>query len=396
MRLNPSYADDDSVNGLLDKLITNAQSASNVVDADPINSQQDVMFDATTVVEGLDAVNNILTRTGFSSPLPALSDDSSNTKTVLAAAISTLIRLSRANAANIKLRQQAETLSRDTCNRLEQLRNELSSTRQKTETLAASAARAQQQAAAAMQALGESEHRHGQEVSELRGNIQKYSAKERQLLKEAKRREGEFAKLRQRVHELIKTSNSNKPLMPRVTFAPTSSSARTRTPVTDKDNLSRSTAIQNADQARNALQEVFAAENDTFRNILRVVQEDMDELLRLCDYSVSRGMGYNKSSNITCTADVLEAGENFESSANGGEGAEEVIDETNGPELEEGSCWEKVLATDDIVGAPTEDQMRLPFQLIREEYEDSLEQKFRVVRDVLNLLQQQSSASKQV
>lgn len=392
MGLNPGYADDDNVNGLLDKLIANARLESNVVDADPINSQQDVMFDASNVFEGLDAVNNILTRTGFSSPLPALSDDSSNAKTVLAAAISTLIRLSRANAANIKLRQQAETFSRDTCNRLEQLQNELSSTRQKTEALAASAARAQQQAAAAMQALGESERRHGQEVLVLRGNIQKCSAKERQLLKEAKRREGESAKLRNRVNELIKTSNSNKPLMPRVTFAPTSSSTRTRIPVTDKDNA-RSVAMQNAEQARNALQEIFATENDTFRNILRVVQEDMDELLCLCDYSVSRGIGYKKNPSIICSTDVLEAGQNLESSTTGGEGAEEVTDKTNGSGLEEGSCWEQVLATDDIIGAPTEDQMRLPFELIREEYEDSLEQKFRVVRDALNLLQQQSSAS---
>lgn len=391
MGLNPSPTGDDKVNSLLDELIANGRLNSNVVEADPVNSQQDVVFVASTVFEGLDAVNNILTNTGVSPPLPPLSEDSSNATAVLAAALSTLVRLSRANSANIKLRQQADTLSNDACNRLEQLQSEILSTRQKSETHATSAARNKQQAAAAMQALGESERRHNTEVSELRSSIQKYLAKERQLLKEAKRRETEFAKLRQRVHELIKTSHSNKPLMPRVTCATSSTSSRTKTAAADGESISRAIAIQSAEQAQNALHEVFAAENDTFRDILRSVQEDMDELLCLCDYSVSRGVGYEKNLEASCSTDIHETDQNSEiSTAEKGEGGENT--EETATRLKEGSSWEQVLASDDIIGAPTEDQMRLPFELIREEFEDSLEQKFRVVRDALTMLRQDNAS----
>lgn len=389
MGLNTDYANDDAVNSLLDKLIANARPDPSADHADPINCQQDVTFGNSTVHDGVETVNSILTSTGFSPPLPALTDDTSNATTVLAGALSVIVRLSRANTANIKFRQQAESLSNDAHNRIEHLQNKLSAAHQKSEAHATTAAIAQQQCASAMQALRECELRHNTEMLELRVNLQKSSAKERQLMKESKRREGESAKLRQRVHELIKSSHSNKPIMPRVTFASSNIPSRVRAPVPEGGNHKyRSSATQNAEQARNALQEVFAMENKTFRDILRSVQEELDNLLCMCDRTVDKETGYKNAhvARLDETHIANEASQALSTEYGDGEGVGKIQ-----PKLKEGSPWEFVLPSDGIIGAPSEDQMRLPFEVIREEFQDSLEQKFDVIRDILTILQQQNS-----
>lgn len=387
---NTHYADDDAVNSLLDKLIANGQPGTNITNKDPTTCQQDVTFTASTVYEGLDAANSLLSASKFYQELPELSEDRANATTVLATALSVLVNLSRANTANIKLRQEAEAHTRDANGKIEQLEKLLTSSRHKLEIQTASAVAAQQRAQSTMRAFDESERQHNMQHSDLVNQLQRASAKERQLVMEAKRQENDLAKLKQRVHCLIKSSRPNSTLIAHVTISSDSTHSTCAETKSECNDLleSDSHITETASRTRSARLDTLQAENNSFRDMLRAIQEELDELIILCDCSSDEKEACHLTRPDKYSDDTID-GENDGSSNYKNTGKESCGNEGKRnmkPELEEGTPWKQVLGTDDIIAAPTKEQMRLPFEVIEEEFKGSLEQKFRIVREALTLL----------
>lgn len=404
MASNGLFVDDASVNSLLDNLIVSAQQSVDATQANATTSQRDVTFTADTLCEGIEAVNILLSSSRLSL-LPRLLEKDNNTdepgraQTVLAAALTTMVRIIRANMANIALRERAEEQARDAVAQLNSARAAAASANGRATTAADTAASARRRADAVVREQETAARRYTAEITELKTRLQVAIGREKTLIQEGQRREKEMALLKQRVHTIISTSR-NKPVIQRVTFA-TSQRQSCQRPKTD----SRRTVDQRARAAEETPFRVSEYENACFRNLLRAVQEELDELLFFCDNDgeivpVSQEDGEQDS--ITKTGDHNEENQhqNYNSTTNLGNDSEKnehhgyVYDECDGNddndqektedyELQEGTPWAAVLSTHNVASAPTEDQMRLPFEMIQEEFEESLERKFQIVRSAL-------------
>lgn len=381
----PTYEDDTSLNNLLDGLIASAKDGQSALETDATTSQQDVTFTPDSLHEGIEAANALFTTARIQPYIPVLGDETkSNCLAVsLAASLTVLVRITRANQANITLRHEAQQLVQDVHKDVERLQEQLMSEKARSEVKADAAATARRQMQSVVRSRDDASKRHGIEITELRARLASMQNKEKVFIMDAKRREKESGMLKQRVHSIMKTPRGSS-VLPHITL-PENGSARNRAqPFVDV----QAAATRVAEEAKNNNARVAGVENEQFRDLLRAVQEELDDLVLLCDLeeSTTRASSATRASSGDCTAPEghesgSEEGGDGDDGDDGGDGEKEAEKEEK---LAEGAAWEDVLGANSLVPAPSEEQMNLPFEVIREEFEKSLEKKFNVVREALN------------
>lgn len=437
------FQDDDALADMLDSLIENAKSdplLNDFTDPDPasIADSSSPNPSLSALVESVEATNDHLLKAGLPTTLPIPSARENNIPVVLAASLSALSHLAQSYVANVSLRQRAESSVHVAHAENERLLSALSKSRDIADARANAEAVAKRAAAAA-------EHRHEQaaranslQVSELRSRLVSAGVKEKALLSEARKRDKELALLRHRVHAIIAAS-SNVPILPVVTVAAATAAAETRgrrrrartaataQPVAASkpaDALSHQYAREideSAEMARAAKTLVLEAENERFRDLLLAVHEELDDLLvihkaKVDDHELAADIDADVENRIAETSSRLvnrdvdavlqentdhlyiDASEDENSDKSLKQHMKQVGDDEcppSGPDVPNGTHGpyedDKSLKTVSHFGdeqpappiTPSADQMRLPFEMIREEFEEALEQKFRLIRDAL-------------
>lgn len=385
--------DDASINNLLDDLISSAKKDSDVKSIDATTSQNDVIFTCDTVHEGIDAAN-VLLLAAHQEELPHLEEDERekcdhyDTRTVLAATLTALVRMTRANAANVTLREQAEARVRDAAIQLESADESAASFRQRMEAAIDSATAARRRADVTTREKDSIIRKYTGETGELKTRLQAAIGREKMLVQTVQRKEKDIALLKQRVHAIVNSSRTT-PVLQRITSASSVDFPSNRS-LPDSRRLSE----KKASRAETARLRVCEEENHRFRNLLRAVQEELDDLLVNCDRSASSSphtsannearIDKKSQSNSECDkeneqADAITVEGNEEEENESQDAMSDKTDEKVLP------CMSSMtlLSNCNIVPAPTEKQMSLPFEMIREEFESSLERKFEILRSVL-------------
>lgn len=428
-------ADDDAVlNSFLDDLITSARTDVETTKADATTSQHDQTFTPNNLHEALEAANLLLHSVNLPY-LPSLIDSSTSTlaslnlnktdlpnyhhkdninddgddsfnnqqaqrprpniQSVLSATLTTLVRVLRANAANISIRQRAEASLQHTEMELQSSQTTLSTLHTRLESVKDSAASSKRKYDAVLRTRDTDVKKSLVETAELRAKLQTAVTREKALAQEVQKRDKETALLKQRVHALI-SAPRGAPVLQRITTTGGFGGSGVKRVIGDskKEVRERAKAIEEA-RLR-----VVEDENKVFRDLLRAVQEELDDLIVACDDDHDHdGSGVvvqndKVSESVTAITEKIEEERKVDGEGNADrevgdmntatEANEKAQDGTgDGKELAEGTPWETILSTRDVAPAPTEDQMRLPFDMIREEFEESLEKKFLLIRTAL-------------
>lgn len=369
MSIDDRYADDESINNLLDGLIASAKDAQTgaPTESDATTSNQDVTFTPETLYEGVEAVNTLFQNSEITPLLPTLNpnqdeqDEQEQIPYILAKALTALVKLTRANAANTVLRRQSELSSQELRSEIERLQARLEYEKSRADTQADLAAGAKRQAKATIKCREDIQKRQTVESTELKAKLASAYNRDKVLTLEAKRREKECALLKHRVHTIMKTSRGAS-ILPIVTL-PDRSDDRPRAHTKPDARIDAQVlADRKATEVKNGRLRVCESENERFRDLLRAVQEELDELLLL---RPSRKAAHMRNHHIDQDG----------SSSEGGNGSSVK------KQISEGTDWETVLSSEDIPPAPSAEQMQLPFESFREAFEDILERKFSALRD---------------
>lgn len=222
----------------------------------------------------------------------------------------------------------------------------------------------------ARRAVEREERRRVREVEEVCGRLTAAQRREAALGIEGRRREIEYGKLQERVHSMLANRSAVAAPVVRIVEA------------YDGEGWDTEGGYGRGEEGEGGTEEDFEAmvesgsggrqaalldENEEMRSVLRVVQVELDGLVS--SETVARipparrareDNGEEVSSDVS--ADVDESGTSEEGER------EEKDDEGSG---------------DDAItplSAPTPDQMELPFAMLREDFEESLHQKFAILR----------------
>jgi len=349
------YNDDAALFAFLDDQIAEA-------DENPIRRKNTPhtptdTFSTRELREGLSAANSLLEEGSICKPLPGINSQRDNVPDILAAALTAIVRLSKCCRTNVNLRNDAEGQLRA----LEARNDGMAGT---VEGLKARITRKDTQLAALQNKLAELEGKHKRQVrklnaesTDLKNRLTGAGHRENHYVLEASKREKQYAHLQQRVHALL-SSTKKLSLNPQITVASEFRSGDVRThPMQTAEDVEAAYVpmMEEADDSRIA---ELTGENDEFRNLLRAIQEELDDLL-VQHPSLFPGL----SMETRAPKDTSEVSDVSDGSDTEGEHRDDA---------------------DVPIPAPSVEQMSMPFAMIREEFESSLEQKFQMVREALS------------
>lgn len=322
-------------------------------------------------------------------PVVASHSKSSNVQTVLAAALSALVRICRANGANLDLRQRAEARTLELEAELASARKSNNSLRTRAESAKDSAAAAKRKADSMTRERDNLTRKHAAETTELRARLQTAISREKSLVQKLQQRDKEGALLKQRVLTLIENPRGT-PMLQRITSARSVvSGMASGSPKKGKTRAGldlRKDTSSKEKSVINARTEIIEDENQTFRSLLRAIQEELDDLVVICPEHPSDEHS-TADDNHEAQNEDGEARENEEDTDEEGEETTDGADfSTPRMTLQHKRSYDG-LSAHDIPPAPTEEQMRMPFELIREDFEESLERKFLFVRNALSSIE---------
>lgn len=275
------YQDEERLTKLLDKLIGSAHNdtfdTSDV--ADLTKTHVDINFSPRNVREGINTANTFLEQTSICDTLPPLSGDAANVNDVLAAAVTAIVRLSRCCKASHKLRLEAEKSARDAHTTIAKTQRMLEAAKDKLR-------KRESQLGALQNSMTESESKQKRhlrkvtaECNDVKNRLANAANRENHLSLEAKKREKDFSHLQQRVHTLM-SSAKRLSIQPQITLTGAlrrePSPRLTREESIESDNHAYAALTQGKENSKAA---VILEENDTFRNLLRAIQEEFDDLL---------------------------------------------------------------------------------------------------------------------
>lgn len=400
MAPNITYDDDDAINALLDNLIASGAPETDPTVVDAATAQQNLTYTSDTLHEGVKAVNSLLHNLSLATPLPALDASSQNAPTVLAAALTTLVRLARGANANRTLRAQAENAARATGLEVERLQTSLSAARERAETSAGVAASARREAADSRRAADAAARRATADANDARAKLAAAAHREKLLVMEARRRDKEYAQLQRRVHVVAEAAHGRE-FIQTVTVSRGNAVERVRAAMSSATDDVTQSFEEISLSAEGDSVDIIVSENERFRELLRAVQEELDDIIIIHNGNVrqkSEWRGEYPEDEGALTADGTIGGEE-EGDLASSKTTEPVQNSVIGSEYIEGDAntfsesengtnqakagSESESGLEGVSPAPTEEQMRLPFEVIREDFEESLEKKFRMVREAL-------------
>lgn len=342
------YQDDGALSKFLDGLIDSAnegQATGVTVASEFSPSNLNMSFTPDRLRDGVAVANDMLREGGQCPPLPALTENNENAVDVLTAAVSAIVRLSRCCKANANLRVEAEQRTQSTQAEADRLSRTLQITKDKVE-------KKESALVGVRNKLTEVESKNKRRVrqlitenSSLKARLAAAEGQVNQLNLEAKKRGRQYTHLQQRVHALMSTSKKLS-IEPAITRGEGNKLKLHRKRSTDEQN-------EDDDPADNAELDidpasVLLSENDAFRRLLHSIQLEMDDVIG--GYRSAFQFLYPAMENTGETSDLSDAEE-----------------ETNNvPPL-----------------APSLDRMHLPFEMIRDDVEGLIDEKFSVIRKAL-------------
>lgn len=352
------YKDDIALSNFLDNLIGAAQPNNpfpndNSSPNNPFPKKSSpyashvssaVTFETTQLDQAISLVNEHLSQGRQFPLLPALTNAEDNLPQILASSLSTIVRLSKCCQANVNLRHQAEHLAQDTQFQIQNLSRSLEVTKEKVEKK--ESALAQSKAILAdVEAKRRCQIRQlAAENTELKRLVTNATHRENHLNFEAKKREKQFSHLQQRVHTLM---SSSKKLSIEQDISAGERGGLHMECVPQRKSRSGEHMDEQAAQTF-AVDVAVLEENRMLKGLIRDVHLELDDM--------------------------------FERFPNAFAFLFEAQDDPDGTSLDsdaEGSIH-KVPAP-----APAEERMNLPYDVIRDEVESSLNDKLNTLRYAL-------------
>lgn len=345
------YRDEEALSSFLDGLI-NAGSQSPNTSTDPNHSphpNNTTCFDKTQLGSAISFANQLLLESRQCAPLPKLTDSHENIADVLAASLSSIVHLTKCFKANAKLRVEAERATQDSNTHVQRLSQSLQTTKEKLEKKDS----ALFQSKAALADLDAKTRRKIRQLTmenvELKKQVTTASHRENQLHLDAKRREKQITQLQTRVHSLIsygKRVNIDVDITP---------GERSRVQMDHERLRKQKQGAMDGGDTDDGVDDCGVAprvleENRRFRELMREVHMELDDMI----------VQYPKAFSFL----YPEKGED------NGEASDESDSEENS---------NKVPAI-----AVSEERMNLPYELIQEEVENSLDEKLGALRQVLS------------
>lgn len=345
------YQDDGALSKFLDGLIDSAHEDNDrdvrgVRELSPSNLN--TSFAPEQLREGISLANDMLREGGQCAPLPTLTENDENAVDVLAAAVSAIVRLSRCCKANANLRVEAERRTQATQADADRLSRTLQITKDKIEKKDSALVGVRNK-------LVELETKNKRRIRQL--TTENNSLKTRlagtegqvnQLNLEAKKRERQYTQLQQRVHALMSASKKLS-IEPLITRGEGNKLKFCRMRGTEKDSLGDSSADeQDTDPAS-----VVLAENNTFRRLLYSIQLELDDLIG----------GYRSAFHF-----LYPPAEQPGDPSDLSDGEDEANSKV--PPL-----------------APSLERMHLPYEIIKEDVEGLIDEKFAAIRTALAQIQ---------
>lgn len=343
------YKDDNALSNFLDNLIGAGQTQINPsLNSSPLHTSPlspTITFDTNQLGQAISLANEHLSQGRQFSLLPSLTRSQDNLSQILAASLSTIIRLSKCCQANLNLRQQAEHLTQETQLQVQHLSQALEATKEKVEKKESALA---QSKAHLVDAETKSKRRIRQlvaENTELKKLVTNATHRENHLHLEAKKREKQFSLLQQRVHTLM---SSTRKLSIEQDVTPGERS-RLRLERAPQRKCHDKEQTDNESMHVRAVGVAVLEENRLLKALIRDVHLELDDMFRR----------FPRAFAFLCE----DHSEQDESS--------QVSDE------EENTY--RIPAP-----APTEERMNLPYDVIREEIESSLDDKLNALRSALS------------
>lgn len=344
------YQDDGSLSNFLDELI---QSASDDragvlgIESETSPSESKPPVEPERLVHGISVANDLLREGGQCSLLPFLTENNENVDHVLAAALSSIVRLSRCCKANVSLRVDAEKRFQTTQADADRLSRVLHITKDKV-------TKTERDIVGAKNKLRETEVKNKRKVAQLtaesnslRTRVAAAEGQINQLNLEAKKRERQYTHLQQRVHALM--SNSKKlSIEPAITRGEGNKVKHFHYQRKSSQAGDDSELEVDADEEMNTAS-VLLVENNSFRRLLHSIQVEMDDMIG--GYTSAFKFLHPPNEQPSETSDVSD-------------GEEETSNRVPAP-------------------APTLERMLLPFDIIRNDVEGLIDEKLSVIRKAL-------------
>lgn len=378
------YQDDSTLSTFLDALIDpsnqeNDPARVRSAECPPVSGK--ISVSKRHLREGISTANELLRESGQCNPLPILSDDGENVADVLSAALASILRLSRCCKANANLRVEAERATQASHDQIDQLSRLLRVTKEKLEKKESSLT-------AMRNTLADAEAKHRSRIrqltterSSLKSSLTSAAHRENQLSMEATQRERQFSMLQKRVHTLMASSK-------KLSIEPVVTSSMSKGQLSrgryaafaDGASASGGSDCGDGDDEENGPLALALEENYLMRGAVRAVHAELDDFFAQYPEAFPTLHQEEKEEDQTqYSRDCpIEEGTISEGESRRSEGDTEVEREAKLSTMPENTFNGNILPP-----GPTEERMRLPFDMIREEFEENLERKLNAVRKAL-------------
>ncbi|PXF43322.1 hypothetical protein BWQ96_06961 [Gracilariopsis chorda] len=273
------YRDEKALGSLLDNLLQTGQSnGSGPLGVNITESHAEQHITGATIKDEIATANTFLAESKLCSLLPSLENGDNNIREVLASALTAIVRLSKCCKANMKLRSEAE-------HSVLTAHVEIDRVKKLHEAAQAKTNRLESQNVSLRNAASESDQKNKRVVrklttdcTDLKTKCANSNYRVNHLTLEVKKREREYTQLQQRVHSLM-THSKRLSIEPQIVA----------TVANDIGNhpISRGRSLQKEEKAyeestelsENQFRDEVMSENQAFRDLLRAIQEELDDLL---------------------------------------------------------------------------------------------------------------------
>lgn len=346
------YQDDGTLSNFLDGLIQSAtEDRAEVLGGEPPLSNAESRVDPERLVQGISVANDLIREGGQCRPLPLLTENNENVENVLAAALSAITRLSRCCEANVSLRVDAEK-------RFQAAQGDADRLLRVLQVAKDDIAKKESDLVGAKNKLRETDVKGKRKAAKLtaennalKSRVAAAEGQINHLHLEAKKRERQYTHLQQRVHSLMSNSRKSS-IEPAITRGEGHKASGTH-------GLSRSNKKGDSDADDDGNMRMDAAglllsENTSFRRLLHSIQLEMDDMI----------------GSYTSAFQFLRLQD---------EGADETS-ELSDSDAETSSMFP--------ASALSLERMHLPFEMIRDDVEGLIDEKFAVIRKALEQVEQ--------
>lgn len=283
-----STFDDATLHEMLDVLsapaVPRAHSPSRFISAPSLHAATPV-FLREDLIDAVDMVNSMLSSSGSGSQVQTLKNASAAAAhDTLASTLAILVKVIQSRDSNAHLRAEAEKAQKQSVAERDHAQDVVVKVKK-------SLAQKEAELLALQNKLDETDRtqklctkRFAEDIDESQSKLLALTRRETALSLEIKRKDNEFGKLQERVHMLL--ANRNAIMLPKVSLTPFFYDVAAQLETEELDCVSETSSLPD-DQDYSSIvvsayeqrQNVLYAENEVFRNLFRVVHDELCDLV---------------------------------------------------------------------------------------------------------------------